>query len=751
MGSVRRSAWLTAAVALVLHLLGHAGVLPLGFPEAWMMVALATLTSVLGYRWVLPLTAGASLLDALLSTGQSLLELTALYAVSSLLAAWLGARLRHAFRERKRASHLLNLLIRAQKELSGLDSRGEVLEALPAILEAYGQGNVSVWEPSPAGEGFVRVAASRSFPQDYRTIPEHGVVGRAFAQRRSVHVTDVASESDYVPVPGRPARCELALPLVEQTEAVAVLNLEYPEPLGEEALQALLEFAEGVSRRLSRLVERTELSLLENLNRTMYSAESLPGLGERVLALLGQVLDFDSGALVRQEGSRLRAVTFWGDVHPQERALLEEGIPFGQGLAWGVHRTGQPVFNDKYATDERGLQTLKDAGVQALVLHPIPLPGSARVRFMLGFQSRRQRHWRQSEKELLARACRAVGLALEGMLERQHTQTLLELQQTVLELSPEAAYHRILQTAVAMVPGAEAGTLMARQGEVFVFRAVHGFSLEDLHGVEFSLSQQQAWHGDLESWERGLPRVRSSAIVESSLESGLTEGKVRDARVREIQANLHLPIRYGGEVLALLNLDNLHDPLAFDQDSLRAAQLFAPAVATLLHDLRYRQRLEEAALTDVLTGLLNRRAFDLRLSEELERARRYAYPVSLLVMDLSGFKAINDRLGHEQGDRALQAVAQALRQQRRNGDSLYRWGGDEFAAILPHADLEGAVAAGTRYHRAIGALEVGGMRLGVNIGASCFPTDTEDSESLLRLADNRMYQAKSRGMPLSAG
>jgi len=715
-----------------------------------MMVALATLTSVLGYGWVLPLTAGASLLDALVGTRQPLLELTTLYAVSSLLAAWMGARLRQAFRKQKQATRLLNLLIRAQKELSGLDSRGEVLEALPAILEAYGQGNVSVWEPSPAGEGFVRVAASQSFPQDYRTIPEHGVVGRAFAQQAFVYVADVALERDYVPVPGRPARCELALPLVEQGEAVAVLNLEYPEPLGEEALQALLEFAEGVSRRLSRLAEHAELSLLENLNRTMYSVQSLPGLGERVLALPGQVLDFDSGALVRQEGSRLRAVTFWGNVHPQERALLEEGIPFGQGLAWEVCRTGQPVFNDKYATDERGLQTLKDTGVQALVLHPIPLPGSARVRFILGFQSRRQRRWRQSEKDLLAQACCAVGLALEGLLERQHTQILLALQQTVLELSPEAAYRRILETAVAMVPGAEAGTLMARQGEAFVFRATQGFDLEALQGVEFSLSQQQAWHGDLERWERGLPRVRSSAIAEASLASGFTEGQVRDAQVREIQANLHLPIRYGGEVLALLNLDNLHDPLAFDQDSLRTAQLFAPVVATLLHNLHYRQRLEEAALTDVLTGLSNRRAFDRRLGEELERARRYAYPLSLLVMDLSGFKAINDRLGHEQGDRALQAVAQALRQQRRNGDSLYRWGGDEFAAILPHANLEGAVAAGARYHRAIGALEVGGMRLGVNIGASCFPTDAEDSESLLRLADNRMYQAKSRGMPLSA-
>jgi diguanylate cyclase (GGDEF)-like protein len=121
----------------------------------------------------------------------------------------------------------------------------------------------------------------------------------------------------------------------------------------------------------------------------------------------------------------------------------------------------------------------------------------------------------------------------------------------------------------------------------------------------------------------------------------------------------------------------------------------------------------------------------------------------LLVMDLSGFKAINDRLGHKEGDRALQAVASALKKQRRNGDSLYRWGGDEFAAILPHAALEGAIAAATRYHRAIGALEIGGMRLGVNIGAACFPKEAQDAEALLHLADERMYQAKSRKLPFA--
>lgn len=104
-----------------------------------------------------------------------------------------------------------------------------------------------------------------------------------------------------------------------------------------------------------------------------------------------------------------------------------------------------------------------------------------------------------------------------------------------------------------------------------------------------------------------------------------------------------------GEVLAYLNLENLHDPKAFGEDSLEAARFFATPLATLLHEIRTRKLLEEAALTDPLTGLPNRRAFDRFLEEELKRAERYGYPLALAVMDLRGFKQVNDRLGHAVG------------------------------------------------------------------------------------------------------
>ena len=119
-------------------------------------------------------------------------------------------------------------------------------------------------------------------------------------------------------------------------------------------------------------------------------------------------------------------------------------------------------------------------------------------------------------------------------------------------------------------------------------------------------------------------------------------------------------------------------------------------------------------------------------------------------MELRGFKQVNDRLGHAVGDLALMKVAEALQREKRNGDRIFRWGGDEFAALFPHTGKEGALKAAFRYARAIEALCFGGLCLGVNIGLAAFPEDGKTPDELLSAADSRMYQAKAQGLAVLA-
>jgi diguanylate cyclase (GGDEF)-like protein len=115
------------------------------------------------------------------------------------------------------------------------------------------------------------------------------------------------------------------------------------------------------------------------------------------------------------------------------------------------------------------------------------------------------------------------------------------------------------------------------------------------------------------------------------------------------------------------------------------------------------------------------------------------------MIDLDGFKEVNDRLGHAAGDRALALVARTLREATRAADAVFRWGGDEFAVVMPMIDAEEAQAATERFARAIADLDVDGLRLGASVGIAGYPQDGRDAETLMRRADDLMYASKVPG------
>jgi diguanylate cyclase (GGDEF)-like protein len=141
---------------------------------------------------------------------------------------------------------------------------------------------------------------------------------------------------------------------------------------------------------------------------------------------------------------------------------------------------------------------------------------------------------------------------------------------------------------------------------------------------------------------------------------------------------------------------------------------------------------------DALTGLLNRRAYEERLPVEIARATRYDWPLSLCLLDLDGFKKINDTLGHPAGDRALQQVA-ALIDESRLVDDGFRIGGDEFAILMPRTRREEAELGATRLSRAISEIGMSDGSLGASFGVA---DGFVDPEILHAAADKRLLAAK---------
>jgi diguanylate cyclase (GGDEF)-like protein/PAS domain S-box-containing protein len=168
----------------------------------------------------------------------------------------------------------------------------------------------------------------------------------------------------------------------------------------------------------------------------------------------------------------------------------------------------------------------------------------------------------------------------------------------------------------------------------------------------------------------------------------------------------------------------------------------------LLHDITERKRIEaelrRLSTTDPLTGLSNRRAFFQRLEYEIRRARRYQTPLALIMFDLNGFKAINDDLGHQVGDHALQEVARALRTSSRQADLPARYGGDEFVILLPHTNLRGAQSLALRLEKVVGALHADHEHpLSISLGLAALQEDDDlQGSSLLARADESLLTAK---------
>ncbi len=156
-------------------------------------------------------------------------------------------------------------------------------------------------------------------------------------------------------------------------------------------------------------------------------------------------------------------------------------------------------------------------------------------------------------------------------------------------------------------------------------------------------------------------------------------------------------------------------------------------------------RLAELAAKDELTGLLNKRSFLVNLAGEVARARRHERPLALAILDLDGFKQVNDRGGHMAGDRVLAEAAGRLGALVRTGEHMARVGGDEFGWILPDADAEGASSAVNRARRAIEGEEFRTMgRLTLSAGL-CVTDGSIDAAELYRRADRALYEAKTAG------
>lgn len=213
-----------------------------------------------------------------------------------------------------------------------------------------------------------------------------------------------------------------------------------------------------------------------------------------------------------------------------------------------------------------------------------------------------------------------------------------------------------------------------------------------------------------------------------------------------IRSELALPLRpEGSDTLGVLSVAST-EPEAFSEGARGLLEAFSLLLAAAVLRAERDAELSRLALTDPLTGLANHRALYQTLRRELAQASRYTFPLSVVLLDLDGFKQVNDLFGHQYGDEVLRQVARMATEACRGMDLPARLGGEEFVLVLPHAPKLAALQVAERLRRRIEQTTLEeGVRLSASFGVAVFPEDGNTPDALLRAADEAMYRAKRAG------
>jgi len=357
------------------------------------------------------------------------------------------------------------------------------------------------------------------------------------------------------------------------------------------------------------------------------------------------------------------------------------------------------------------------------------------------------------DEDLIKSFCRAVSVPLENRLLSLRRENFFRkggaVVQALVSIASDIDSPQIFDVIIgraAEVAGAEQGSIMLLNEETRTLevKATKGLNPAILNHVRINPGEGIA--GTV--LERGMP------VVVSNIEQD--ERFLRPNRTRyKTKSFISLPLRMKEKSIGVINLSDKADRTDFSDMDLKLLEILALYSTVAIERQVYYQSslsLRKISITDPLTELLNRRYFEERMSEEMERSRRHGQPFSLIILDIDNFKGFNDTYGHPVGDEALKNVGHVIRRYVRIIDIAARYGGEEFAIILPTTDKEAARLIGNRIRDGIEGITLPVIKdkgketkLTVSLGIASYPADASTIEVLINNADRALYKAKALG------
>lgn len=310
-------------------------------------------------------------------------------------------------------------------------------------------------------------------------------------------------------------------------------------------------------------------------------------------------------------------------------------------------------------------------------------------------------------------------------------------------LDQEELYNAILNKSAELV-GAEQGSLMLldREDTILTVKASKGIDKSILENVKVKIGEGIS----------GMVIEKGAPIIAKDIESE-TFGRRNRSRYKT-KSLVSIPLKIGSRAIGVINIADKITGEVFSEDDLQLLLSFACYASIALERgtyYRMTEDLKKISVTDSLTELFNRRYFQERLFEEMERSKRHNGPFTIFMMDIDDFKVLNDNYGHMAGDKALKRIAFAISDAVRSIDVAARFGGEEFSVILPYTTKENSYFIAERIRRNVEDIRFIenklplGQVVSISVGIAEFPADADSMEDLIDKADQAMYLAKAGG------
>jgi diguanylate cyclase (GGDEF)-like protein len=477
-----------------------------------------------------------------------------------------------------------------------------------------------------------------------------------------------------------------------------------------------------------------KIAVLYDAGQAVLSTFDLDEVLKRILAIAHDYFNLRNVAilLLNKETQQLYVRSQVGWDEGKDMVRLEAD----QGITGAAVSKKQPVYAPDVSQDPRYICAAQSTRSELA----IPLMVRDEVVGVLDCQSDQLNHFDPETIELLTLFSTQAAIALENArlysLERQRARQLEAIniiaQQSTAVMELEDLLTRVCSVIQRAFHVSQVSLMLREEGEL-VMRAFHGELTPCFPpGGRFAVTHQP--------WSEVLDT--SGTVIEKDLTTSPEPFRL----FAESRSRMSIPLISFGQTLGVLTLHSSRVN-AFNKSELQSLESVADICANSIQNAHYVERVKQLAYLDGLTGIFNRRFFELRITEEIERSRRYRTAMAVIMADIDQFKRLNDEFGHLLGDEVLRQVSSIFHQQVRKIDIVCRYGGEEFALLLTQTNVEQAFAVAEKLRKTIQKWQFPGVPRAITIsaGVAAFPLHGRNRDELVRAADSGLYLAKQAG------